>query len=321
MITIEAFPLSLRILMRLFVILPKWIIAYLVVITFVTAASLTVIEGVPGIGLVLLILLPIFGFCVALTLAIHPYLVGIRAGLDLLGEPYEDENLPLFRSALLISVIEALLAAMVSVVLLVGYQFMVGGTISLDLLGTLAATKDPSTVALQELRNLSWGYVTLASFLVAAVRLALRAALLPVMAMAAAGRAPRMMQSGHGRVFGSHFLGLFTLLLVTIATGHFLLTAVLSGFGHFGFVSFILGGLGDIAQRTLSGSALMFGWGLKQFFVILAGALLALWLFALECAGAAVAFQASNAAASPKPTEVIKQEHADIRALRHGRMG
>ena len=317
MLLLRAVPLSFAIFWRFILVLPLWTIFYAVLVAFFMWAVLASISlGMVGL-VVLFPLLSLAGIAVSYIIAVHPYLVATRIGLRARGIQTDYSDKRIFGAAVGYGVFEAVVGSMIAFGFAAVVALATGGADALATLNPPQVTDPMATIASQAMR----ASPDLLILVIAAVVMALRAALLPVLAQAAAGRSPE----GHPHAplagFGQNFVPLMVLLaaiaLFSIGFRAFLGNAV----SVLGLVGLLTDGLRDSIE-LLMGQRL-FAFDKADTLTLVGVILLSIWLFSLQCAGAVVSFECSMTQTAAKKKAVAaatRQETADIGDLLRARM-
>lgn len=317
MLLLRAIPLSFAIFWRFLLVLPLWTIFYAALIAFSISAFL----AAPQLGLIgIMVIWPILGLLsVAITyiIAVHPYLVAIRLGFRARGISSEYSDKRIFGAAVGFGLFEAIVGSIVAYTFAAIALVIATGGANFATLYAPQVTDPMATLATQATRTSP----NVLIIVIAIAIMALRAALLPVLAQAAAGRSPE----GHPHAplagFGQNFAPLMVLLvgitLFSIGVHLFIGNAV----SILGLVGLLTDGLRDTIDLLIGQRA--FAFDFNDTIVLIGIILLSIWLFSLQCAGAVVSYESSmsqNAAKKQAKAEAIKEETADIGDLLRARM-
>lgn len=312
MFLLRALPLSLAILWRFMIAAPFLVVLYMALVigsfalsyvALMIFAPLAIVTGIVGIAL-------------AFIVAVHPYLIGTKIGLQVLdiktGDPAH------FKNAMLYGLIEAIAGFIVAMVILAVGLLITTGGLDPRALMSVNPSNDP-TAAIGSALTSDAGLIAMA---IVIGGLMLRAALLPALAGAAAGRDPRSSLHTPLSGFGSNFVPMTVFLILVGGIGALLLPL-------FGMVSGL--GLAQLLTNDLtaaiyqytsdSGEEITYSVG---SIAMIAGAVVAsVWLLCLQCAAAALSYEARIAQAETRKIQIREDNKADpdeIRDLLRSRM-
>lgn len=317
MILLRSFPLSLSIFTQLLVRLPLWFSYYLVLILLTVFGSLFALS-LPLLGVIVWLLLAIGWLVISAILTMHPWLVGIRCGLNILGHKTEQDEGRLMLRAAFYGFAEAICGFMISAVTICLALMIVTGTMDLSAFQQAEHLKDPTAEIAQALAA---GQLTLLSILTALAVLALRAAFLPALASAAAGRDPggRVLSPLNG--FGSGLIGMIVVLCIAAGISAFAIPALGAGAAYIGLIDVLTRQLGEVVLFAANDGKLNFT--LKHVVLIASAVLFAIWVFSYKCAAVALNYDQrvrQVVARRQMHLEDRKGQAGDIRALRQSRM-
>ncbi|MEM8537473.1 MAG: hypothetical protein AAGF56_06395 [Pseudomonadota bacterium] len=313
MLLLEVFPLSFAILWRFLLIFPLWLILYVALTVMSLLFGLLVLGNIPIIGLLALIVVPLILIAITYVIAMHPYLVGIHIGLRVLGAEPTKEQTGLLRAAVGYGLVEAVIAYVFTLIGLV-FAVLLLRTDAV-VITDLAAQRTPDpTAALAS--QLAAGTLTVLSATGAVVSFLVRAALLPVLASAAAGRNPNGARHQAFDGFGAMLPMMIALMLMILAVQAVAIPVLVDASAYIGLSQLLTEQLDDVVLFVLGEEEFTFT--LAHALLVATAVLLSIWLFCLQCAGAALAHVKR---APVKPTPVGRAElAADIAALRRARM-
>lgn len=316
MLLIKILPLSFAVFWRFMLVLPAWALIYILLAATTFYGFLTLIGGIPVVGVFLLIVAPIAASIVSYIISMHPYLIGIRIGLRVLGQPTEPSQHKLMVAAVGYGLVEGLVAALFSLVIFALWLLLMqSGLDDLRIIMQQRVTDPTASLSTQ----IAFGRYTAMTMISAVCALLLRAALLPVLASAAAGRRPTGGAHRPFDGFGAQLPVMVLLLLMIAALSTVVLPFMGSGAEFLGLTQVLV---------TKLDSVILFVTGKSQTHITLLHAVIVLgaistsvWLFALQCAGAALAY-AGGGGGRPKPpsSKLPPISSDDISALRRARM-
>ncbi|MCG3266462.1 hypothetical protein [Yoonia sp. I 8.24] len=315
MLLLRSIPLSFSILWRFVLVLPFWIVAYTAMTLFFVFGTFPAMLGIPVIGFLGILVFAIVVPIMFAMISMHPYLIGIRFGLRSLGFATKNSQQRLFAGAAGYGLFETVTVGALLVVVTSVSAFVVSGQLG------ISAADAPDGPVGQLSTDIAMGTLTFVSLLSSLIMMAMRAALLPALANFVAGTNPKGISfsnfDGFGAGFGIMFLLMLMITGLTAATGYFVEGVV--SFLDFSTVLreklddviFILSGKKD-AAFTL------------RHAVIVSGAILfAIWVFCLQCAGAALSYERRTLQAQAERAEYEakrERDQQDIGALLRARM-
>lgn len=310
------FPLSLTIFWRFMLVLPLWTIFYLFLVCISVLGLFSVLGSLPGLGLIGMIVIPLLMTAISYIIMVHPYLIGIGIGLGALGVRRYRPAGQMLKTAVGFGVVEAILATIVvGVSTAIAMVFMFGVLPSLMEISAQRPT-DPIAATSIILVNGALNIVGLAGGLAAMM---LRAAMLPAMAGAAAGK------GGEGAAglfdgFGENFLSMMALLLLITLLSTFIMPLVaMMSFGaieYLGLSHVLTEKLSDIVLYVSRGREIEFN--LLHLLAILIAISVSVWLFSLQCAGAALSYASRSIPTraqeqqAQQERETLKQDIGDL---------
>lgn len=284
MIILRVFPLSFSILWRFLIALPVWVILY-IIMTVLSVYGFVALAGViPAVGWLVGMVL---GLAVSFIITMHPYLLGIHIGLSVLGVRPKTSQTELFGPAIGYGIVEAAVGFVLSGAVLAVWLMAVQGNLDTNAALNAERAKDP---VMELSRSLAFGTITIVALISNAVLIALRAALLPVLAGAAAGRSPRGGSHAPFQGFGNSFLSIMAVLLMSIGFCTFVIPYLAGAADYVGLISSLTNGLTEAVLFFSSEQEFSFTVGHAIMVVVVI--VLSVWLFCLECAAAALAYQA-----------------------------
>ena len=318
MILLRSFPLSLSIFWRFLLVLPLWTVFYLVITTFSVFGSLMLIGSNLIVTIFAMIVIPFVMTAIVYIISMHPYLIGIRIGLRVLGFRTDPSQKRLLIGATGYGLLEAIVAFIFTSILFAGSLILLRSEV-----GLLAALQvDPTVDPIATLsRELAFGAMTVLSFLSAVAVMALRAAILPALANFAAGRSPNGVSYSSVDGFGANFGMMMALLLMITAISAVIIPFAGDAFEYLGLTNVLTNELGDIVLFVFGDKDVSFT--MLHAFMVATAILVSIWLFCLQCAGAALSY-ASRAEQSVSRREVAVQAQQarseDIGELLRSRM-
>ncbi len=322
MILLRAFPLSLSILWRFLLVLPVWTVFYVVLTVFSLYGAIHVLAYIPVVGFLLLMLFPLMIGAIVYVISMHPYLVGIRIGLNVLGVRTTSSQVGLLGAAVGYGVVEGIAGFALSAIVLGATLIVFQGGLPFDEAIRQAlqaeAVRDPVAVLS---RQVAFGALTVLSFVTVVAAMALRAALLPVLARAAAGRD----SGGRAAVpFGGFGTGFAAMMLVLVAiTGLATVAIPLVGdaFAYLGLTGVLTDRLDDVVLFVVGEQEASFT--LANALLVAIALVVSIWLFCLQCAGAALNYERRASPAAQRTRAAAVDSHIDVvdpGALRRSRM-
>lgn len=318
MILLRAFPLSLSILWRFILVLPLWTVFYTVITVISVFGVLSLLASIPIVGLLFLIVAPLLGIVITYIIAIHPYLIGIRIGLRVLGFKAESSQERLLGGAVVYGLVEAIVAFLFLVVITAGFIIVIQTELALsDALDVPQITDPIADLS----REIAFGALNVLAVLSSIAVMALRAALLPVLAGVAAGG------GSNGRLhtplgeFGANFASMMGLLLMISAISTVVIPFVGDAFRYVGLTSVLSNQLSDVVLFVVGEKDVAFT--LAHALLVLAAIILSIWLFCLQCAGAALSYESRSGQTAKEKQAVAMAQQANsqsIADLRRSRM-
>lgn len=288
MLLAKTFRLSLTIFWPFSLALVVWTAFYLVVMyfAFLLAAGFRITYGDwPVIGPMFQFGLPLSFLMVGHVVSIHLYLTGIKIGLTALRIETERSEFQLLVAALFYGLLEAIVVLAIFTVVTAVYLFAEIQTPPFIALQYNSLTDPIAEIS----RSTVFASVTpVLPILVGILVMMLRAASLPVLAGTAIGRSPngRLHEPFGG--FGQNFVRL--LFLMILITGiSVLVTAFLGTASRFIGLSTTITDQAAFMFIGLMGGA-EFQFSFAYALAVLGAVCISIWLFALQCAGAALAY-------------------------------
>ncbi len=290
MLLVRTFPLSLTIFWPFSFALVVWTTFYLVVmyLAFLLMAGLRITYGDwPVIGSLFQFALPLSFLMIAHVISIHLYLTGIKIGLTSLKIETERSETKLFVAACAYGVLEAILALALFTVMTGFYAF---SQIQTPIYISLQYPSLTDPIA-EMSRSIVFAPVTpVLPIFIGILLIMLRAALLPVLAGTVVGRAPsgRLHEPFGG--FGQNFVRLFLLMILIMAISILVTPFLGSASQYIGLTTTITDQAGITFIRFMGGAEefrLSFTYALS----VLGAVCISIWLFSLQCAGAALAYR------------------------------
>lgn len=315
MLLIKTFPLSLAIFWRFMLVLPVWTLFYILLTALTFYGLLTLIGGIPVVGIVLLLIVPIIGTIVTYIISMHPYLIGIRIGLKVLGHPTEQSQHRLMVAAVGYGFIEGLIAVLISALFLA--LWLLAFESDFAIIRDLAhqRTIDPSAVLAQQI---AYGRFAAMTTISAVVTLVLRAATLPALASAAAGRSRNGGPHKPFDGFGAKLPMMILLMLMITGVSTVALPLLGSGAQYLGLIQALVTKLDGVILFVTGKSQTQIT--LLPVFLIVCAISLSVWLFALQCAGAALSYTGGGSRPKPPASKLPPISSDEFGALRRGRM-
>lgn len=303
MLLLRAFPLSLAITWRFLIIIPLWAILYLLMTVLTFWGSFLVIGiavRIPLIGSILVIFLSILSIAFTFLILIHPYLTAIRIGLNVLGVKTEPSEKRLLGAAAGYGLIQWILNLLLLVIIAAVATLFVGSNFHFASLFYGDQLTDPIAYLSQ---RISFGSLTVLSAISGFAILALRAAMLPVLANVAAGRDPRGRSYTPAHGFGQGFVTMLTILLVMIILSVLIMQFVSDAAGYVGLTNVLTSQLGQ-AVSFVASDAQDFTFTPKHAALIAIAIFVSVWLFCLQCAAAALNYE-NRSIQSPEEKQAI----------------
>lgn len=160
--------------------------------------------------------------------------------------------------------------------------------------------------------------LTVFSLLTVIIAFGMRAAFMPVFASSAIGRAPRGLYRTVFTGFGdSLWNNMFVLLFVAAVPAAAVATLDVA-VEQFSVIGLLASELPDLVLGTVSGEEISINLG--SLVVVIGAALLSLWLFCLQCASAALSFEAASGKGLAQQKRTVAEPKEDIGALLRERM-
>jgi len=310
MLLLQTFPLSVAIFWRFMLVLPLWTLFYIFLTAITFYGFFTILIGIPVIGLLLLVLIPVVSTIISYIISMHPYLIGIRIGLRVLGHKTEHSQHKLMIAAVGYGFIEGLVAVLLSAVIFAAWLMVQQGDIEQVRAILHAQVPDPVASLSQQV---AFGRYTALTAINEVVALLLRAALLPTLASVAAGRNHRPYDE-----FGAKLPLMVLLLLMITAVSTVMLPLMGTGASYLGLTQALVSHL-DRVILFVTGKGGEFT--MLHAFVIAGSVCVGVWLFCLQCAGAALAHSGETVRPSKPSSKHPPISTDDISALRRARMG
>ncbi|MEO1640670.1 MAG: hypothetical protein AAFU41_15620 [Pseudomonadota bacterium] len=314
MFFLQLFPLSLAILWRFLLVFPAWLILYITLSVLTVFSVFAVLGMIPFIGFYLAaVVSPLVALGINAILTMHPYLVGMNIGLRVLGaKPTRDQGL-ILRASLGYGLLEMAIAFVFSLAILAFWVLLIEADFSTARWEAANLPADPSATLASQL---ALGAITILSATAAVVTLLVRAALLPTLASAAAGQSPKGGMHRPFEGFGAMFPLMVLLMLLITALSTFLFPLMSGVSGYIGLTQILTEQLGRFVLFVVGERQLEFT--LAHAALIVLAILISVWLFCLQCAGAALA----HVRQVPEPPTVEDRQElsADMAALRRARM-
>ena len=309
MLILRAFPLSFAILWRFIIVLPFLLIFLAAYVTF------TVVWGF-FFGLISIFFTILLILALTFVMALIPTMVGTRLGLQAKGETVRGNYGGVFKAALGYGAFEAA-ARLVLTFGASGLVVLLTPDLTADNFWiVLAGTVEPALN-----RETSMSGSTIAFLITTLLFAALRAALLPAFAGAAGRGDPGSAFHTPFSGFGSSFIWLFLLIIIT-----YILPFVLIPLGVLGVIEYGL--TGPFVDRFLALQPVLMGtqdyaFAMIDLYVIGGIVIFGLWLFSLQCAGAVLAFskrRVTYQAQKAADQEVERLDPDELRELVRSRM-
>ena len=310
MLLLQTFPLSVAIFWRFMLVLPLWTLFYIFLTAITFYGFFTILIGIPVIGLLLLVLIPVVSTIISYIISMHPYLIGIRIGLRVLGHKTEHSQHKLMIAAVGYGFIEGLVAVLLSAVIFAAWLMVQQGDIEQVRAILHAQVPDPVASLSQQV---AFGRYTALTAISGVVALLLRAALLPTLASVSAGRNHRPYDE-----FGAKLPLMVLLLLMITAVSTIMLPLMGTGASYLGLTQALVSHL-DRVILFVTGKGGEFT--MLHAFVIAGSVCVGVWLFCLQCAGAALAHSGETVRPSKPSSKHPPISTDDISALRRARMG
>ncbi|WP_162617557.1 hypothetical protein [Yoonia maritima] len=270
------------------------------------------------VTLLAMIVIPFAITAIVYIISMHPYLIGIRIGLRVLGFRTDPSQKRLLIGATGYGLLEAIVAFIFTSILFAGSLILLRSEVGLLTALQVDPTVDPiATLS----RELAFGAITVLSFLSAVAVMALRAAILPALANFAAGRSPNGVSYSSIDGFGSNLITMMALLLMITGISAVIIPFAGDAFGYLGLTNVLTNELGDIVLFVFDDKDVSFT--MLHAFMVAAAILVSIWLFCLQCAGAALSYASRAAQSAASRNAAVEAQHArseDIGALLRSRM-
>ena len=299
-------------------VLPLWTVFYTVITALSVLGIISLLGQIPILGLLSLLLVPLLATAIHYIIAMHPYLVGIRIGLRVLGFKTVSSQERLLGSAIVLGLIEALITFALLVVITAVFILNVQTGMTLSDAADVPQITDP----MAELsRRIVYGGLAILSVISSIAVMAVRAALLPVLASAAAGRNETGRLHGPLGEFGASFFTMFGLLLMITAISTVVIPFMGSAVRYVGLTSVLTGQLDNIVLFVIGEKEIAFT--LTHALLVVTAIVVSIWLFCLQCAGAALSYERRSTQQAEEIEVAAQAEQAsslDIAELRRSRM-
>lgn len=286
LLLLRAFPLSISILIRFLLVLPLWAIFYIAITVIAIVSSLQIMATAPIVGIMVLMILSVLAFAISYIISMHPYLIGIRIGLRVLGIETRQSQKRLLAGAVGFGFLEAIVATVLLGIILVGDVLVIQR--DFGLLSAIDIDQIPDPVASLS-RQISFGVLVVLPILSSIVVMALRAALLPAMANFVVGRDPSGRFRSNLDGFGANFITMMLLMLMITGVSAVVIPLVGDAFQYVGLTTALLDGLSDIVLFAFGEQEMTFT--LAHALAVIAALIISIWLFCLQCAGAALSYE------------------------------
>lgn len=318
MLVLRSFSLSLSVFWRFLLVLPLWTVFYVLLTGISVIGLLKIATAIPGIGLLLMLVLPLAVFLINCIIGIHPYLIGIGIGLKVLGIKTDPTQKGLFTAAIGYGFVVALIGLFLSAVLLAISLFLIYGEISQFSLSAAERLTDPIASLSQKF---AFGAIDAAALFNGLAMIALFAALLPVFAGAAAGRDPDGGPHSAMSGFGDSFLSMLFLLLAITGLSGLAVSLIGDAVEYVGLISVLTTQLQDIVLFSIGDRSPSIN--VLDVIIAFGTIVFAIWLFSLQCAAAALSYESRMGQTVQRKRGAIMAEQAesvDIAALLRSRM-
>ncbi len=315
---LRTLPLSFSILWRFLLVLPLWAVFYIAISLIPLIGSLSLLATVPILGLLGLLILTPIAIAVSCILSVHPYLIGTRIGLQALGIETNTSSKRLLKGSIGFGIFEGIIVFFFSAALAaVAYALVQNGVGSAEAVGGEKIT-DPVAILS---RSVAFGTLTVFTVLSSIVVMALRAAILPALANFAVGRSPRGSLHGLLDGFGEKFITMMLLMLMITAISALAIPFAGDAFQFIGLTNMLSNALNGIIVFALAEREMSIT--LAHVAIVFGAIILSVWLFCLQCAGAALSYEdrAHQIVLEKQSKEAARRDiPEDMAALRRSRM-
>lgn len=315
---LRTLPLSISILWRFLLVLPLWAVFYIAISLIPLVGSLSLLNTFPVLALLGLLILTPLSIVVSSILSIHPYLIGIRLGLQTMGIETNKSSKRLLKGSIGFGIFEGLIGFLFSAALFaVFYALLKNGIGSAEAIGAEKIT-DPIAILS---RGAAFGTLTVFSVLSSIAVMALRAAILPALANFTVGRSPRGSLHGLLDGFGEKFITMMLLMLMITGISALAIPIAGDAFQFIGLTNMLSNALNGIVVFALAEREISIT--LTQTAIAFGAIILSVWLFCLQCAGAALSYEnrAREIVLEKESKEAARRDiPEDMAALRRSRM-
>lgn len=265
--------------------MPLWVLFYTVITAFTVFGSLMLIGSNMIVTVFALIIFPFATMAIIYILSMHPYLIGIRIGLQVLGFKTDPSQKRLLIGATGYGLLEAIVAFIFTAFLFAGSLILLQSEVGLAAALNVDPTLDPIATLSHEL---AFGALTLLSFLSAVAVMALRAAILPALASFAAGRSPNRVSYSPVDGFGANFVMMMLLMLMITGISAVIIPFAGDASEYLGLINLLTNELGEVVLFVFGDKDVSFT--MLHAFIICGAIIVSVWLFCLQCAGAALSY-------------------------------